>query len=573
MLKKLILLYGEQKGIEVEKKLEKIIEEAKSKIVCENRSMWDEKDVFLITYADSFYEIDSGRALPIESGSLARMTPKPSLKTLAKFLDVHLRSGISGVHILPFYPYSSDRGFSVTDFYQVNKEFGSWSDIEEIGKKYRLMADLVLNHVSVQHEWFQKFLSGEDKYWNYFIHFAPDEIPHEQLKKVFRPRNSPLLTPFQTARGERRVWTTFGVEGSTDQVDLNYQNPEVLVEIIKLLLFFLEKNVRVFRLDSIPYVWKELGTDCKNLPQSHTIVSILRSILDQVCPESLIVSQASTSFAENIKYFYSQDKESQLIYNFALPPLVLDAFINQKNNHLNRLAEKMKKSDNDCSFLNILALHDGIGVNAAKDFLSEAELAKLYAKIEENGGKLSYRSLPDGKSKVIEVNSTWWSALAESDSALANNPHSLDLQLKKFITSYAIAFSLAGIPAVYYLSLFGKENDFNLYRKTKIKRDLNRTNLDLKELEVKLNDKNNKDSKVFAATTDLIKKRKQFPAFHPNSKQELINLDERVFSLLRGKGTAKVLALHNLSNQTIKINYQSNVYELEPYGYSWNKLS
>src|SRR3989344_4024460 len=266
MLKKLIFLYGEEKGKEIDEKLNKIIAETKAKIVCEDRSFWDERDVFLITYADSFQEANT-----------------PSLSTVKKFLNLHLKGVISDLHMLPFYPYSSDRGFSITDYYQVKKEFGTWQDIENIAKNYRLMADLVLNHVSVKHEWFQKFLAGDPKYEDYFIWFKKDKIPHEELKKVDRPRATPLLTPYKTIKGERWIWTTFSVENSTDQVDLNYKNPEILLEIVRIILFLLQKGVRIFRLDAIPYIWKKLGTSCENLPEAHVVVSLLRNVLDLVC--------------------------------------------------------------------------------------------------------------------------------------------------------------------------------------------------------------------------------------------------------------------------------------------------
>lgn len=549
MLGKLISLYGEVKGKETGSRIRELINVAKTKINCENRKVWDESDIFLIAYPDSFHKNNT-----------------PTLQNLNKFLQSHLNGLINSVHILPFFPFSSDRGFSVKDFYQVKQEFGNWSDVEEIGKNYRLMVDLVLNHISIKHEWFQKFLEGNEKYREYFIHFGKDEIPHQDLKKVFRPRATPLLTPFQTAKGERWVWTTFSMEDKTDQVDLNYRNPEVLLEIIKILLFLLEKGVRLFRLDSVPYLWKEIGTDCINLSQTHLIVSVIRSVLDEVCSSGKVISQASTSFSENISYFGNGQKESHLVYNFPLPPLILDAFYNQSNKYLNQLISKMQSPNNECTFFNILAVHDGVGINGAKGFLADTDLAKLYENIKKKGGQLSYRSLPDGQKTVSELNTTWWSALAE-------DPEPFETQLKKFITSYAIAFSLTGIPAVYYLSLFGCENDNYLYNRTTIKRDLNRTNLEINELENKINNKKSREFEVFTAMTDLIKKRKEFPAFHPKAKQETLFLDERIFALIRSNNSHKVLALHNLSDQNLKINFESKIYELEPYRFSWNKLS
>lgn len=566
MLQKLISLYGPEKGEEIYKKLENLIMEAKKEIVCEDRPLWDEKDIFLITYPDSFTRERLGR-----------------LGVLGEFLDSYLRGVIGGVHILPFFPYTSDRGFSVADYYSVKKEFGNWKEVEAIARDYRLMVDLVLNHVSTSHPWFRKFIEGDEAYERYFIWFRPEDIPHEELKKVERPRPTPVLTRFETAKGERCVWTTFSVENSTDQVDLNYKNPEVFLEIIKVILFLLKKGVRIFRLDAIPYIWKELGTSCANLPQGHMLVSILRDVLDSVCSSALIVAQAASSFTENVSYFGDKDREAQLVYNFSLSPLTLHAFYSQKNTHLNALAARMTAPQDECTFFNILAVHDGISITGAKAFLSEDERTLVYETVRNNEGEFSYRILPDGKKTIREMNITWWSALNKK------NEEPFDLQLKKFITSHAIAMSLAGIPAVYYISLFGRPNDLELYRKTGIKRDINRSNIDLTDLDDRLAEEKFRDFgeisptsprilgatlgvKVFGEMKKLINRRKKIYAFHPNARQESLNLDTRVFSLLRSDGRSSVLALHNLSKDRVEVEYLGKKYMIGPYEFEWEEI-
>jgi len=547
MLEKLKFIYGDEKGETAFKELQQIILAAKEKINCEGRELWNEKDIFLITYADSFSEKN-----------------KPPLPTLQKFLQTYTVNQLTGLHILPFYPYSSDRGFSVSNFYQVKKEFGSWQDIENLAKDYRLMADLVLNHVSVRHEWFQKFLAGDKNYWDYFIHFDQAELPQEEeLNKVFRPRATPLLTPFQTTKGERWVWTTFSVENSTDQIDLNYKNPEVLLEMIKIMLFYLEKGIRLFRLDSTPYVWKEIGTDCKSLPQTHALISIFHDTLKQVCRDGLVLTQSSTSFGENLLYLKQDAQESDLIYNFALPPLLLQAIYTKNSQHLRKMAQQMKTPPNGV-FLNILAVHDGIGVNGAKEFLSESELSSLYKTIEESGGKLAFRNLSGGKKTVVELVTTWWSALNPSTS-LSTSSQSFELQLQKFVTSHAIALALKGIPAVYYLSLFGKKNDLQLAAQTGIKRDLNRSTVEVNNLSAD-------EKKVLESILALIQKRKSYQAFHPNADQEVLDLDERIFAIVREGRGEKVLALHNLSGEQVRIKYRDKSFILDPYAFIWEKI-
>lgn len=547
---KLISLYGEKDGNKAARKIEEMIRRGKKKLHCPNQPLWNEKDIILISYADSF-----------------RAKHSPPLKTLLMFLQRNCRGLFSILHILPFSPFSSDRGFSVIDHRKVKKEFGSWNDIASLARRYRIMRDLVLNHVSTKNRWFQKFLKGDQKYENYFIHFSSQTLPPAKLiKKVFRPRPTPLLTKFKTAKGDRFVWTTFSVEGTTDQVDLNFRHPEVLLEIIKILFFHGEKGVKLFRLDAVAYIWKELGTTCINHPRVHTLVSLLRAVLDRVCPSALLITETNVPHKENISYFGDGYHEAQLVYNFSLPPLVLDAFYRGNATRLSKWAKKIKKPSPRATFINLLDSHDGIGISGAKGILSENAINSLFKRIADSGGMLSRRRLPNGRNKVYEMNSTWWSALN------GDEKEPFERQLQKFITSRAIAFSLIGIPAVYYLSLVGMKNDSALFKKTGIKRDLNRTNLLLEKLEKQLSNKNSREAKIFSAMSALIKKRKARKAFHPNAPQQIVELDERVFSLLRGEEREKILALHNVSHEKVDVCYRRRHYRLPPYGYLWVNL-
>ena len=567
MLEKLIFLYGEEKGKETANKLEKIINEAKVKIDCEDRLFWDEKDVFLITYADSFRDMDSrfrGNDRRSSNNRRNGNDNNGTLKTLSKFLDVHLKNVLNGVHILPFYPYSSDRGFSIIDYYQVKKEFGTWGDIEEISKKYRLMADLVLNHVSIKHDWFQRFLAGDPKYENYFIWFEEDKIPWDDLKKVIRSRVTPLVTPFETKKGRRFVWTTYSVGNFTDQVDLNYQNPEVLLEILKVILNLLEKGVRIFRLDGVSGIWKQLGTTCRHLPQTHTILKLFREIMNEVCPSAFIITETTTaSFAENISYFGNNQDEAQVVYNFPLAPLILQAFYSRSSKHLTDWQRNMTQLSPKNSLFNILDIHDGINIHAVKSLLSDSEVQSIFKEVGEHGGQFSYRTGPDGQKTVKEMHVTWWSAINRKD----DEP--FDLQLRKFLTSRAIAMSIRGIPAIYYLSLFGRENDIAACEKTKHGRDINRTNLSFSEISEALSNRQSRDAKVFHSLLDLINLRKQFKAFHPNARQEVLSLDERIFAVLRGEGDERILALHNVSGEKVDVKFEEKNFSLEPYGFIW----
>ena len=193
-----------------------------------------ERDAILITYGDQ-----------VQAPSI------PPLNTLSKFLQEYAAGIISSLHILPFFPYSSDDGFSVIDYRQVDPQLGAWEDIENIGANFRLMIDAVINHISRESPWFQGFLRSEPPFKDFFITVEPGT----DLSQVVRPRALPLLTSVDTAQGRTLVWTTF----SADQIDLNYANPDVLQEITDLLLFYAARGGEFIRLDAIAYLWKEIG--------------------------------------------------------------------------------------------------------------------------------------------------------------------------------------------------------------------------------------------------------------------------------------------------------------------------
>lgn len=534
---KLCYLYGENKGKATWLKLEKMLNEFLASYKCEATEVkpeerFTEKDSVLITYANSFY----------------RRGEKP-LKTLNYFLQKYLAGAINGVHILPFFPYSSDRGFSVIDFYHVKEEFGTWQDIELLGNKFRLMVDLLLNHVSTQNEWFKRFLDCDARYKDYFISFSGGSVPEEEIKKVFRPRATPLLTKFKTKCGEKLVWTTFSVGNTTDQVDLNYKNPEVLLEIIKVLLFLLEKNAQIIRLDAVAYIWKELGTNCIHRPQAHTIVQLFRDILDTVKPSAVLITETNVPHKENISYFGNGYNEAQAVYNFSLPPLVLHAFWKSDASYLSKWASSLKSPSNTTTFFNFLDSHDGIGVLGARGILPQEEIERMFEEVEKRGGVLSYKVNEDGARSVYEMNITWWSALN------GNSSDSLELQVQRFLCSRAIALALKGIPGIYYISLFGIENDLEGMRRSGVVRDINRKNLDIIALEEKLSNKESKEARVFWNLLKLIKVRAQHRAFHPNAEQEVLFLSNKVFALLRTSCNNKerILALHNLSKDEVNI--------------------
>ncbi|MEM1409059.1 MAG: alpha-amylase family glycosyl hydrolase, partial [Bacteroidota bacterium] len=214
------------------------------------------EDVVLIVYGDQLTDADE----------------KP-LSTLHRFLNDRVKGIINAVHILPFYPYTSDDGFSVTDYYEVNHELGSWDDIKKLSEDYKLMFDAVINHMSKSSNWFQAFLSGADDFQNYFIEVDATR----DWSSVVRPRTTPLFHPFQDGKGNiKNIWTTF----SEDQVDINYDNPRVFLHILDVLLYYISQGASMLRLDAIGFMIKEEKTKSIHLPQTHAVIKVMRKVIE-----------------------------------------------------------------------------------------------------------------------------------------------------------------------------------------------------------------------------------------------------------------------------------------------------
>jgi len=470
-----------------------------------------ERDAILITYGDQFQE--PGRS---------------PLATLHDFMSAHARAAINGIHILPFFPYSSDDGFSVIDYREVNPEMGSWEDIARLDEDFRLMFDAVINHISRKSEWFHGFLEGQEPYRDYFITVDPET----DLSMVVRPRALPLLTKVKTGEGSKHVWTTF----SDDQIDLNFADPEVLLEIVDLLLFYVEKGAEVIRLDAIAYLWKEPGTTSIHQPETHQVVKLFRAVLDVVAPEVILITETNVPHAENISYFgdplgdheeAERGDEAQMVYQFPLAPLVIHAFNTGNARKLTGWAASLEIPFRAATFFNFIASHDGIGVRPAEGLLSRQEIQALVDLTKAHGGEVSYKTNKDGSKSIYELNITLYDAL--NDPNHPNQP----VDVRRFLASQVVMLSLAGVPGIYAHSLFGSRNCSPCLEETGRARSINREKFQREELEARLKDTSSIASQVFSGYTHLLRLRRRHPAFHPNGGQEILDLGEAVFALTR----------------------------------------
>ena len=484
---------------------------------------WSEQDTIVITYGDSIIEEEV----------------KP-LKTLEKFLDNYFGDTVNSVHILPFFPYSSDDGFSVMDYSSVNESLGDWSDISQIASKRKLMSDLVINHCSARSAWFQNFIKSEGKGHDYFFTASPED----DLSSVVRPRTSPLLKEVETADGTKHVWCTF----SHDQVDLDFRNPEVLKAFVSIIRQYLDAGVKIFRIDAVAFLWKIAGSPSINLPQTHEVIRLLRTLIEHTEPEAVIITETNIPNTQNLTYFGNAN-EAHCIYNFSLPPLLVNSLITGSCLYLKRWLMSMPPAQMGTCYFNFIASHDGIGLRPAEGLLSDQELNSLVNTMKDFGGRISWRTSETGEQKAYEINIALFDALQGT----TQGPDRWGID--RFICAHAVMFGLEGIPGIYIHSMIGTRNDYDKLKNTHHNRSINRHRWDYEQLCQQLDSTHNDHHKVLQRMLALIEIRKKQPAFHPNATQFVLHLGLQLFGFWRQSLDRKqsIFCISNISNEPIAL--------------------
>ncbi len=521
-------LYGPSVATEVLPRLLELLESYSTKIPEPKRTGWDETDVVLITYADQVHGSDDSKKHP--------------LAVLREFLVHHgYQDCINTVHLLPFYPYTSDDGFSVVDYKQVDPNSGDWQDVLGLAEDFNLAFDLVANHCSQKSEWFQKYLAGEKPYDEFFI----DVDPATDLSQVVRPRALPLLTPFASAEGEKHVWTTF----SPDQVDLNYGSPEVLLAMTDVLLFYVQNGARIIRLDAIAFLWKTIGTHCLHLDETHEVVKLLRTVTEIVAPHVLLLTETNVPHPENVSYFGLAD-EAHMVYQFSLPPLLYDAYLNADATVLSRWMESLYDIPTGTTYFNFTASHDGIGVRPLEGLVPPEHLDKLVTATKDRRGLVGMRTMPDGSQRPYELNITYVDAMGQPGDV---NP---EHHATRFLASQAIMLAMKGIPGVYFHSLVGTRNHVVGVEESGIPRRINRRKFERLELEQQITTHDALQHQIFTGYQNLLRTRVQQPAFHPDGPSEVFPTGHpSVFGFKRMSPDRQqtILILANLSDRLQKL--------------------
>ena len=495
-----------------------------------HKALWDETTSVLITYGDMIQNEDDH-----------------PLQVLKRFADQHLGGAISTVHILPFCPYSSDDGFSVIDYRVVDPDLGNWNDVQELGGSVRLMFDLVLNHCSRKSKWFADYVADIAPYREFFI----EADPEEDLSAVTRPRNLPLLTPVHTRHGDTHLWTTF----SDDQVDLDFSNPDVLFEFLDILLFYIANGATIIRLDAIAYLWKQIGTTCIHLRQTHEVVKLMRDLLDMVAPEVVLLTETNVPHDENISYF-GNGNEAHMVYQFSLPPLLLHGLLNGNSGYLTQWAASLNDLPDKCTYFNFTASHDGIGVRPLQGIIPDEELNTLAERVRELGGHVSTKANSDGTESPYELNITYFDALGDHPQEVT------DQHLARFLCSQTVAMELRGVPAVYFHSLTATRNNYAGVEETGRARTINRRKWQQEELLTLIADQHTATSRVMKDYLQRLKLRAKHKFFHPDAPQQIINLGAEWFVVEREWEGDHVLCISNFTDQYQELKIDDRLYRL-----------
>jgi glycosidase len=470
---------------------------------------WDEHDAWLITYPDQF-----------------RRDGERPLATLREVMQDVFDPWFNGLHVTPFFPSTSDEGFSVTDYLSVDPAYGTWEDLEALARGRRLAVDAVLNHLSASSGWFRGFLAGDPRYASFFRLSDPSA----DLSAVVRPRTQPLLTRFEGADRPLWAWTTF----SADQVDLDYRTPEVLLRVLEVLLEYVARGADVLRLDAVAFLWKEEGTPSIHLPQTHAIVRFLRSCVEAVDPSVLVLTETNVRHEENVSYFGAPGADqAHLVYQFPLPPLTLHSVLTEDASSLREWAAALEPPRTGTAFLNFLASHDGVGIRPAEGRLSGADVDRLVAACEQAGGAITRRTLPDGGTAVYELNSTWFGLMSDGRSEAD--------ALRRHLAAHAIMLALRGIPAAYVHSVVAGDNDREGFERTGEPRALHRRRFDdVEAFRRDVRDPGTRAGAAWRGLRQMLQCRAATDAFHPDSDQAVLDTPVSVFAVERGGGRARV---------------------------------
>ena len=439
-----------------------------------------------------------------------------NLRELKQVLDTYYKDAVGGVHLLPFFPSSADRGFAPMRYDMVDPQFGDFSDVETLGKDYYLMFDFMINHISAHSPYFLDFLEKKDAspYKDYFIRYNEfwenGEPTPEQVDLIYKRKpRAPYITAQFADGTEEKIWCTF----SEEQIDLNVDKKATLQYFADTLRDLCRHGASIIRLDAFAYAVKRADTSCFFIEPDiwnllHEIESVTREYDVEILPE----------IHEHYTIPLKIADQGFWIYDFALPVMVLHALYSHTGTYLKRWLEMCPKKQ-----FTTLDTHDGLGIVDVKDLLPDEEIEYVKEQMYKQGANVKkiYSSEAYNNLDIYQVNTTYYSALGNNDDA--------------YLLARAIQFFAPGIPQVYYVGMFAGENDIALMEETKNGRDINRHYYTAEEIEKE------QERKVVSTLRRLMEFRNTCPVFAIDGEMQVRTEGDRLLITRSYEGSSVTL--------------------------------
>lgn len=473
--------------------------------------------------------------------------------------------GVNYLHLMPLLSSPdgrSDGGYAVADFRTVKPELGTMDDLEVLSAECRkrgisICLDFVMNHTSEDHEWAVKAKSGDREYQNRYYFYDNYDIPSQferTVPQVF-PTTAPGNFTFNHETG-KFVMTTF----YPYQWDLNYHNPVVLNEMIFNMLFLVNKGVDIIRIDAVPYIWKQLGTNCRNLPQVHNIVRIMRIVCEIVCPGVLLLGEVVMEPDKVVPYFGSVEKpECHMLYNVTTMATTWHTVATRDTRLLRRQLDTVHALAKEYVFLNYLRCHDDIGWGLDYDWLKQFGITEVPHKKYLNdflSGHYPYSFArgelynSDPTSGDARLCGTTASLCGIEKAAYERDAKAVEFAVRYDLTLHAYMLSQSGIPVIYSGDEIAQENDYTYHTNPSLRNDsryLHRGKFNW-ELAENRDDENSIQGKVFAGLKNLISIRKRYDVFNGMANTRTMDTwDNSVLGIIRENNGDKLIELYNFS--------------------------
>jgi Glycosidases len=490
-----------------------------------------------------------------------------NLKGFMQKIDYLEELGVNYVHLMPLLKMpqeANDGGYAVSDYRTVEKRFGSMADIRKIAQTFRtknmlLELDLVLNHTSNEHEWAKKALQGEKEYQDMYYMYDDRTMPdafEQTLPEIF-PENAPGNFTYLPAIN-KWVFTVF----NTYQWDLNYTNPKVFIEMIKILLNLANQGVDVLRLDAVAFMWKKLGTQSQNLDEAHILLQLFKACTKIAAPGAIFKAEAIVQPVEIVKYLGGGTvDECEIAYNASYMVYLWDAMATQNKRILEHGLQNIPRLPKGTTWINYIRCHDDIGLGYADQDI----LAAGYNPFDHKQFMISYyvgefagspakgqRFMYNPKTQDARITGATATLLGLEKGLEEGNAELIEQAIRKTLLMHSGIMSFGGIPLVYYGDELACTNDYSFLEdptKQDDNRWLNRPIIDWKKA-AKRNEVGTIEHRVFSALQRMIALRKTIPEFYNENNYQMVhNENTHVFSFMRERDWHKTLVLMNMSAQ------------------------